>query len=112
MKIIIQGRNIILTSAIKTYIETKLGTLGKFVKRWDGGGAAILRVEVSRATRHHKKGDVFYAEANLDIPGTLLRAEAYDADARLAVNVIRKTLELEIKKRKEREERGRRPASR
>ena len=107
MRITIQGKNLTLTPAIKTHIETKLGSLGKFIKKWDGGGAAILRVEVSRATKHHKKGDVFYAEANLDIPGAILLAEAFSADARLAVNIVKKTLELEIKKRKEKEERPR-----
>lgn len=98
MKIVIQGTKLYLTKALSVYIEEKLGTLQKFLKRYDAKGSVILRVQVARASRHHKKGDVFYAEANLDIPGIVIRAEAYHRDARLAVNLMKKTLEAEIKK--------------
>ena len=100
MKIIIQGGHLDLTPSLQTYIEEKFAKTAKFIKRYDGAGAAMLRVEVARTTKHHKKGEVFYAEANLDIPGGMIRAEAYDEDARKAVARAERTLIAELKKRK------------
>jgi putative sigma-54 modulation protein len=104
MKLIIHGTQLDVTPALKTYIEEKMSKLGRFMKRWDNKGAAVLRIEVARTTKHHKKGLVYYAEANLDVPGAVIRAEAFDVDARIAINVMSKTLEFEIKKRKDKEE--------
>lgn len=91
-----------LTPAIKAYVEEKLGSVARFLKKLDAHNSAILRVELARTTKHHQKGEVFYAEANLDIPGGIIRAEAFNHDARLAVNSVKRTLELEIKKHKDR----------
>lgn len=108
MRILIQGTKLDLTEPLKVYIEEKMQGLEKFLKRWDEKDSIVLRVEVARTSKHHKKGEVYYAEANLDIPHRVMRAESYHNDARLAINEVKKILEGEIKKYKGKEEGKRR----
>lgn len=101
MKITIKSTNLDLTPPLRTYIETKLGRLGKLLQKMEKNQEFLLRVEVARATRHHKKGNVYDAEANLDIGKNVLRAESENWDARLAINEVYRELEREIIKFKE-----------
>ncbi len=91
-----------LTPSLKIYIEEKLGALAKFVKHFDETGEAAIWLEISRTTRHHRKGDVFVAAADLRLPKKILRAEEYAEDARVAIDRARDTLRLEIGKYKTR----------
>ena len=100
MKIVVQATKIDLTPSIEVYIEQKLGSLARFVKRFDDQGQPELRVEIARTTRHHRHGAVFMAEGNLRLPQQLLRGEAYHEDIRAAIDGLRKTLRLEIEKYK------------
>ena len=88
------------TPSLKEFVEKKLGSLERFVRRFDEEGSVELRVEVAKTTRHHRKGEVFRAEANLKLPNALLRAEERAEDLRVAVDRLRHTLELEIHKYK------------
>lgn len=97
-----------LTPALKAYIEKKLAPLAKFIKRFDEKGDAEIWLEVSRTTRHHRKGDVFVAAADLRLPRKILRAEEYAEDIRIAIDRAKDTLRLEIGKYKTRFARRRR----
>ena len=101
MKLTLKATNIDLTEPLKVYVEEKLGGLEKFTGRWDAEGAVELWVEVGRTSHHHKKGDVFRAEADVRLPGKVLRAEAEDFDIRVAVDRVRDKLEREILKYKD-----------
>lgn len=90
------------TPSLGKYIDDKLGSLGKFVKKFDESGEAEIWLEVSRTTRHHHKGDVFLAAADLRLPHKILRAEEYAEDIRTAIDNARDTLRLEIEKYKTR----------
>ena len=103
MKINIKATGIELTPALKEYVEEKIGLIAKFVKRWDLEGGVEVWVEVGRTTQHHHKGDVFRAEADLRLPGKVLRAEDADSDVRVAVDRVRNKLEREIEKYKGKE---------
>ena len=96
MRIITEAVRIEITPALKTYIEEKLGPLGKFVKKFEKQSEAEIFLEISRTTKHHHKGLVFRAEANLKIAGTTLRAEANAEDVRVAINKIKDELKSEI----------------
>lgn len=102
MKINIKSTNLDLTPSLHAYIENKLGSLAKFLTRFDTEGVAEMWVEVARTTRHHHKGDVFMAEADLRLPKKILRAVEESADVRIAIDALRKTLQLEIEKYKTR----------
>ncbi len=101
MKINTKSTNLDLTPALKDYIETKIGSLSRFLKRWDAEGTVEIWIEVARTTRHHHKGNVFRAEADLRLPGKVLRAEDEDRDIRTAIDRIKDKLKREIEKYKE-----------
>ncbi len=109
MKLNIKATGIDLTPALRAYIEEKIGSVAKFIKRWDDTGAVEARVEVARTTKHHHKGDVFYAEVNVHLPGKVVRAEGTDADMRAAIDRVRDTLRREVEKYKELMEQKREP---
>jgi ribosomal subunit interface protein len=99
MKITIK-KSVDLTSALEIYIETKLVPLAKFVQPFDETGEAAMGLEISRTTKHHKKGDVYFAAIDLRLPKKIIRAEAYAENVRKAIDEARDTLRLEIKKYK------------
>lgn len=101
MRIIIETAGLEVTPVLKTYIENKLGPLGRFIKRFEKESEAEIFLEISRITRHHHKGLVFAAEANLKIGGIALRAEANAEDVRAAIDAIKDELKREISHLKE-----------
>ncbi len=94
-----------LTPSLSIYIETKFGSLAKYVKKFDEKGEAEIWLEVSRTSQHHRKGEVFKAAADLRLPKKILRAEEYADDIRVAIDRARNTLRLEIEKYKTKRER-------
>ena len=108
MKISIKATNLDLTPSLKIYIQSKLGALEKFIKRIDTEGVAEMWLEVGRITRHHHKGLVFRAEADVRLPGKILRAEEESNDVRKAIDAVRAKLQKEIEKYKTRSEKDKR----
>ena len=82
MKIIIKSKNFELTAQLESFINKKIGGLTKFLKAFEGhslpvaGGRSLFDtfVEVERETMHHRKGDIFKAEAKIYLPGKSLFA--------------------------------------
>jgi len=97
LKINIKGNGLDLTPAIREYIEEKIGRLEKFLPK-NSETEIIARVEISRTTKHHQKGPVFRAEANISLGVNLLRGEQDDWDIRVAIDQVENKLEQEIKK--------------
>lgn len=79
------------------WVEKKIGSLEKFLKKIDPL-AVEARVEIGKPSKHHRKGQVWYAEANLKIPGRLLRATSTGKDLRTAINQVKDELQEQIKK--------------
>jgi len=101
MQIIIKSKNLDLTPSIKEYVEMKIGSLDHLLERFEANSEIKIEIEIARTTKHHKQGDVFYAEANLHLPKKILRSEHYDSDIRIAVDEIKNKLHVEITKYKE-----------
>jgi len=99
MQIDIEATNIELTAPLREYIEEKMGKLNKFLKPFEGSDLRV-RVEVARTSKHHRQGDVYRAEANLYLPGKILRAEHKSDDIRVAINQVKDKLQREIRKHK------------
>jgi ribosomal subunit interface protein len=97
MKINIKSTNFELTPAIAAYIKKKIDCLEKLLSEAN----AVLDIEVAKTTRHHSKGKVFSAEANLKLAGRLLRVEKKAEDLRAAIDEIKDCLSEQIKKIKE-----------
>jgi len=97
MQIDIKGTNLELTQAIKDYINEKIGGLEKFFDQ-----ILEARVEVGLTSKHHQKGKIFRAEANLEVPQKhIIRAEAEREDLYMAINEVKDELQIQLKKYKE-----------
>lgn len=97
----IKAKNLDLTPSIKEYIEKKIGSISHFIQRWEEEGAVEADFELSRTTRHHHKGKVFYAEINLNIGGKFLRAEYSGEDIHEVVDKVKDEIKREVVKFKE-----------
>ena len=101
MRLQIKAKGFELTPSLRQFVEEKMTSLEKYVSRWDESDSVLLTVEVAKNTKHHNKGEVFYAEANLDIPKHLLRVEETNEDMHAAVDVLRDRLKNELLKLKD-----------
>lgn len=114
MRVTIRQKNLKITPALTRYIEQKvLKPIRRMLKvprpegpgsrpqsglgKSSGGDLPILDLEFGRASRHHRKGRVFHAEANLTIGKKLLRAEIDGEDMRLACDALQEELESAIR---------------
>lgn len=99
MKINISSKGMELTQPIKNYAETKVGELQKFYKK-----IMMAEIRVGKDSNHHNKGDIFFAEVKLEVPGADLFAEKTEEDLYKAIDKVRDYLENELKKRKDKAE--------
>ena len=100
MKIIVQATGFKLNEALSDFIDEKIGDLEKSLGRADNESVEA-RVEIGKPSEHHKKGDIFYAEVNLKMPGRLLRATSENWDLRVAITEVKDDLQRQIRKYKE-----------
>ena len=96
MTVTIKGTNLELTPALKQYATEKVLALLKFFPT-----VTIARLELERTSRHHHKGEVWRAEANLHAPHHLFRAEACATDIYAAVDGMKDELKRELKNLKD-----------
>ncbi len=98
MKFNLKSTNLELTPAINSYIEEKIDSIEKYL-----GSLQIINFdfEVELTTNHHNKGDIFRAEANLEVAGELLRVEKTEEDLYKAIDKVKDHLIDLIKKHKE-----------
>lgn len=91
MKVSIKATNLDLSPAIKKAIEEKIAGLDKFIPHVDGSVEAF--VEVAVETAHHRKGKIYYAEANIKVPGEIIRSEAREENLYKAINEVKDELQ-------------------
>ena len=95
MKILKKATNIQFTEAVEEYLAKHLiAHIERLVDK--GDESATLALEVGKTTRHHHKGDVFRAEANLHIKGVNLRAESERNDLHAAIDEVRDEIVREL----------------
>lgn len=97
MQISIKATNIELTPAIEEYINQKIGSLEKFIS----AQYCKVYVEVGKTTQHHRRGNIFRAKVNMELPGKLIRSEAEEWDLRVAIDRVKDELQQELKRYKE-----------
>lgn len=101
MEVYLQPKNLDLTPSFEEYVHEKLDPLGDMLTSLDLEGSAKLFVEVERMSNHHKKGDVYKASANLDIPHKSFRVEHEDVDARAAIDNLKHKLHNALERHKD-----------
>jgi putative sigma-54 modulation protein len=101
MKVNIKTKNFELTEAIREYVQIKMDYLDKFVSDWASEGGVEVEFEAAKETNHHNKGDIYYAEANLIVPGKTIRAERNADDLHVAIDAVKDILAEQVKEYKE-----------
>ncbi len=99
MNINIKATNIELTNNISDYVNKRLSVIEKFIKDEE----VLVYAEVGKTTNHHKNGDVFRAEFNVDISGTKFYAfsekeDLYEAIDEAKSEIVRKITDNKEKK--------------
>mgnify|MGYP001559476553 CR=1 FL=1 len=108
MDIDIHAKNIELNAPLRAFIEDKMGDLEPLIARM---GTATIRVEVGIPSNHHTSGAIYSAEANVQVPGELFRAEANHFDLHSAIVEVKDELKNQITRFKDkRRERQRQPS--
>lgn len=106
MRINIQTNGFNLTSSIRTFVSEKIKPLEKLIDIENGkfesptGKKKIpvrAWVELEKMT-HHKKGPVFRAECQIELPFDSVRAEAVSDDLRSSIVEVKNELQRELKK--------------
>ena len=87
MNIKIRSKNFDITPAINDYVTKKISTLEKFINQHEN---VLCEVEIGRTTTHHKSGDIFRAEINMNIPGQKqVFTFAEEVDLYTAIDIVR-----------------------
>lgn len=97
MEIKISHENIELTDAIKSFVEEKMNALPKYMD-------SLLEADVwvGKISNHHAKGNVFECKINASYPGGMFRGEATGDDLYNTIMAVKKILQAQIIKHKER----------
>ena len=102
MNINIKATNISLDDPLKVWVDEKFIELKKLLDpfKTDEGKKELtqLFVEIGRISNHHNKGEVYRAEAQIQLPKKLLRVENVNVDLRTAIIETRDELARKIKK--------------
>lgn len=101
MRVSLRQKNIKITPPLAEYIDRAL--IRRIEKLLAGGVESelpILDIEISRTTRHHKKGKVYRVSARLTHAKTHLYASVDNEDIRAACDLLEEALRREIKKNK------------
>ena len=105
MRIIIKTKNLNLTEELKNFVETRIGSIKKFIdflkdESEKGKTLAEVFVEVEKETEHHKNGKIFGVRVQVRLPGKSLMACYRSDDLLKAVGGAKDELKTEIEKYK------------
>ncbi len=96
MNTTILTKSVKLTPALDQYTRYKVAKVAKFID--ESTGVALAEIDLGKTTDHHRRGEIFRAEINLQIPGqSLLRAEATHYDLYVAIVTARDELIRQVK---------------
>ncbi len=90
-----------LTDAINDYLTKKLDAMDKFID--PGDDSAICDVEVGKTTDHHRNGDFFRAEVNLQWAGRQYYSAVEKDDLYAAIDEVKDQIIAELSKSKEKQ---------
>lgn len=101
MKTTIKATNLDLTPELRKAVEEKIGSLDRIIP----GVKTPLEasVEVARETKHHQKGEIYYAEANIKILGNIIRAEGREENVFKALGTVKDELQVLLNKYKKKQ---------
>lgn len=95
MKVLVRGRNVEVTDALKGYVEKRVGKLGKFL---DGANEATVILTVEGVSRN--EGASHRVEVTIPFNGMILRGEEATGDMYSSIDLVVEKLEKQIGKYK------------
>ncbi len=90
-------KNVELNSATRAAMEKKLGHLGKYQKSLS---VKMAQIDISRDT-HHRKGDVYRVEINIELPKKLLRSVETGPDMLQAFDIAAEKVDRQASRQKD-----------
>lgn len=102
MNIIIKGTNLELHEDLKAYVNEKIGGLKKFIENENIDiNSVIARVELAKTTQHHKQGEIYKAEVNLELPKKMIRNVVESDDIYKSIDNVKDELKIMINEYKD-----------
>lgn len=100
MRINEKGTNMDITPVIKDYLYKKLEHLEKFINLADD--SVLCEVELGKISQHHKNGEVFRTEINLQVGGKNFRAVSEMDELFASIDIAKDEMvrELQVSKDK------------
>ena len=98
MRLNLKTTNMSVGSDVKEYLRKKLRSLERTLDFDDP--SVMVDVELGRTTRHHEKGDVFFAEINIHRGKESFRAVADWSDIMSAIDGMRDAVARELQSAK------------
>lgn len=103
MKLVVKGVNLVITPSLRRYVDAKLVlTVERLLGRHPAYQAAALELELIHGTRHHKKGKIWEAVMNLQLPSKHIWQRTYGEDIHAAIDELEDGLKRELTRYKER----------
>jgi len=104
MKVTIKTKNIESADSLREFAEEKFYALKKFIdvlkREEEKNTLAEVLVELEKETKHHRKGDIFWAKCKIQLPGRILMSKSKSDDLLKAVVSARDEMKMEIEKYK------------
>lgn len=96
MKYTLKSTNIEMTEAIKNHVDKRVNALDKYFNR-----VIQARLEIGMPSMHHHKGDIFLAEANISVPGDMIRIVVRHEDLYVAIDQLTRKMKRALIKFKD-----------
>jgi ribosomal subunit interface protein len=97
MKITIRTKNIENYAKLEEYVQEKMDMLEKYL---GSVKPIICDVMLEKAVGNQMNGEIYRAEANLELPGELLRVEKTEKDIHKAIDKVKDHMAEAIKRYK------------
>ncbi|MGL5122822.1 MAG: ribosome hibernation-promoting factor, HPF/YfiA family [Fusobacteriaceae bacterium] len=94
MKMVIHGRHLAITPAMREYAEEKIGRIKKYYEN-------ILEIDVTLSAIKSKTGPSHTVEALVFVNGATIKGSSTESDLYAAMDAVSDILETQVKKRKE-----------
>ena len=91
--------NVARTPIVMGRIENVCAKIEQFAGKHDPD-SLVVKIEVGRITKHHRKGVVYRAEINVTLGGEYLRAKAAGGDVVTALDEAKDEIERRLLKEK------------
>ncbi len=96
MRTTIKATNIEHTNAIDTYLAKRLNELERILEPKEK--SELARIELGKSTKHHRTGEIFFAEITFHVKKKDFRARAEGADLYEAIDKMQAMIVREVKR--------------